>query len=193
MFTLIDPGASFNILPYGVIWLATFFEGPITLLATGAGIALGQLQPMSAYLAVVLGNLTADLGWYNLGRFGKQEWLEWVTSKLGIDPGSIKRLEQNIYKYAPRLLFLSKFAIGLPIPTLIAVGLNRVPAKRWIALLVLGELIKSILFVAAGYLWANGIQQTYGYIKIVLWAVTIILVVGTAIYFKFHKKLDCPD
>lgn len=184
-----NPGIFSGFLPYGLLWLATFLEGPFTLLAAGAGIALGQLQPIPAFLAVVTGNLTADMGWYGLGRFGKKEWLEFVSKKLGIDPRSMEQLEENIQKVAPRLLFLSKLTVGLPIPTLIAVGLNRVPIRRWIFLLVLGELLKSTVFITAGYLYAEGIQQTYGVLRTILWIVTILLIAAILIYLKFHEKV----
>jgi membrane protein DedA with SNARE-associated domain len=188
MLDFFNSAISISIWPYCILGLATFVEGPITLLAAGAGIALGKLLPLPAYLAIVAGNLSADLGWYSLGRFGKKEWIKRIALKLKIDPASIDQLGENVRKYAPRLLFLSKFAVGLPIPTLITVGLQRVAVRRWIALLVVGELIKSALLVTVGYLYAGGIQQTYGSVRIVLWAVTIILVITAAIYFKFHKK-----
>jgi hypothetical protein len=70
---------------------------------------------------------------------------------------------------------------------LIAVGLQRVALRRWIALLVAGELIKSAVFVMLGFLYAQGIQQTYGVVQIVLWTFTAALLVAGLIYFKFHK------
>ena len=179
-----------SILPYGILWLATFAEGPITLLAAGAGIAMGKLLPLPAYLAIVTGNLTADLVWYSLGRFGKTEWIQRLTAKFGIDPDSIDRLGEDVQKYAPRLVFLSKLTVGFPIPTLIAVGLRRVALRRWITFLVLGELLKSAILVALGFLYAQGIQQTYGVVQIVLWVITAVLIVAAVIYFKFHKKRD---
>ena len=177
-----------SILPYGILWLATFAEGPITLLAAGAGIAVGKLLPLPAFLAIVTGNLTADLGWYSLGRFGKPEWIERITAKFKIAPASIEELGENIRKFAPRMVFLSKMTVGLPIPTLIAVGLERVAARRWVAQLVLGELIKSAIFITLGFLYAEGIQHTYGIVQIVLWVITIALLTAGLIYFKFTNK-----
>jgi len=195
-----------SILPYGILWLATFAEGPITLLTAGAGIAMGKLLPLPAYLAIVTGNLTADLGWYSLGRFGKTEWIQRITAKLGLDPAGIARLGQDVRKYAPRLVFMSKLTVGFPIPTLIAVGLERVAPRRWIAFLVSGELIKSAILIALGFLYAQGIQQTYGVVQIVLWVVTALLIAAGFFYFKLRgkrdrgqnsseqgRKVNCPD
>ncbi|MDK2982154.1 MAG: hypothetical protein PWQ55_2501 [Chloroflexota bacterium] len=179
-----------SLLPYGILWLATFMEGPITLLAAGAGIALGRLLPLPAFLAIVTGNLTADLGWYSLGRFGKHAWIERLSVKLGLDPAGIQRLGRDVRQYAPRLVFLSKLTVGLPIPTLIAVGLERVALRRWIAALVSGELIKSAILIFVGYLYAQGIQQTYGVVQIVLWIFTALILSAVWIYFKVYRKKD---
>ncbi len=185
---LLDALAPTEILPYILLGLATFAEGPFTLLAAGAGIALGRLLPLPAFLAIVSGNLAADLGWYSLGRFGKMEWVERACQRLRIDPRGLRRLGRAIRQHAARLIFLSKFTVGLPIPTLIAVGLQRVPARRWIAFLMLGELLKSALLLGVGYLLSEGIQQTYGAVRAALWALTILIAGGAALYFKLRKK-----
>ena len=83
------------------------------------------------------------MGWYGIGRLGKLEWLEKIYPKLQIDPDKVDQLGLDIQKYAPRMLFLSKLTVGFPIPTLIAVGLKRVPIKRWLVMLLFGELIKT--------------------------------------------------
>ena len=181
-------------MPYCILWLATFVEGPITLLAAGAGVAIGKLLLLPAYLTVVIGNLTADLGWYGLGRFGKLEWLERIGRAFGIERRSVDKLEEDVKQYAPRMIFLSKLTVGLPIPTLIAIGLNRISIKRWGGLWILSELIKSALFVMAGYLYAGSIQNTYGYVRIALWVVTIALILGITFFFRLNdrkKKANC--
>jgi membrane protein DedA with SNARE-associated domain len=188
MLNILDAITPTNILPYCILGVATFAEGPITLLAAGAGIAVGKLLPLPAYLSIVIGNLSADLAWYSLGRFGKPEWIERITRKFGINPRIIRQVSKGVQKYAPRLVFLSKMTVGFPIPTLIAVGLNRVTVKRWILPLVLGELIKSALLVTVGFLFAQGIEQTYGVVRIVLWSLTAMIIAVLFIYLKFHKK-----
>ncbi len=179
-----------SILPYFAIGLAALVEGPITILATGAGISMGTLHPIPAYLSVVVGNLIADLGWYGLGRFGKVEWLNRIGPKFGVKAEDVERLRNSIQEQAPRMIFLSKFSIGLPIPTLIAVGMNRIPKRRWMFLWLLGEMLKSAIFITIGFYFAAGIQKAYGGIQIVLWVITIILVAAVFIFFnrKARKK-----
>jgi len=87
MLEIPDYPISNSILPYCLLGLAAMVEGPITLLAGGAATAVGLLLPLPAYLSVVTGNLTADMGWYGLGR---------VCAKVGIDSRCIEQLKENV-------------------------------------------------------------------------------------------------
>jgi membrane protein DedA with SNARE-associated domain len=85
-------------------------------------------------------------------------------------------------------LFLSKLTVGFPIPTLIAVGLKRVPIKRWLVMLLFGELIKTTVLISVGYLYAKAIQQASSEIQAVLWGVTIVVIAGIAIWIKRTRR-----
>jgi membrane protein DedA with SNARE-associated domain len=175
-------------LPYLLVGLAAVLEGPFTLLATGALASNGLLLPLPAFLSVVTGNLVADMGWYGIGRLGKLEWLDKVYPKFRIGQEKVDQLGLDIQKYAPRMLFLSKLTVGFPIPTLIAVGLNRIPIRRWLVMLLLGEVIKTTVLISLGYLYAKAIQQTSNEVQAILWGVTILAILGIVIWFKRKKR-----
>jgi membrane protein DedA with SNARE-associated domain len=187
-FDLIFPPA-LAFLPYCILGLLAMTEGPIATLMGGAATSSGLLLPLPVYFSVVLGNLTADMGWYGLGRFSKLEWITRLCQRLGIDPDRIERMERGIQRHAPRLLFLAKLTVGFPIPTLVATGLSRVPVRRWVGMLILGELIKSAVLVSAGYLYGQAIQQASTGVQVILWSVTGVMCVSGLIWFKRrHKK-----
>jgi membrane protein DedA with SNARE-associated domain len=177
-----------SIFPYCILLVATMIEGPITLFIGGVAISSGLLQPIPVYLAVVTGNLIGDSFWYGLGRFAKIEWIARIGTKFGFNLQKIRQLQQGIQKLAPKLIFCAKFTVGLPIPTLIAVGLSRVAPNRWVGALVVGELIKSAVFVYAGYLYTTAIQQVSTGIQIILWGMTTVVVLGGIVWFKLRKK-----
>lgn len=178
-----------SFLPYCLVGLAAFLEGPITILTTGAAVSLGKLQALPALFALIIGNLTADFGWYSLGRFSRLEWLERLCIKAGIDLDDIKELEKNIHQHAPHLLFLSKLTVGLPIPTLITIGLHRVEISIWIGWLVLGELIKTSILAAIGFLFASGVQKVFNSVETVMFIITItILLISISIFYSRHHK-----
>jgi membrane protein DedA with SNARE-associated domain len=172
------------ILPYLLIGLAATLEGPITLMATGVFASSGILLPLPAIVSVVVGNLAADMGWYGLGRLGKLEWLTRLGPKFTSLQAQARSLETQVQKYAPQLLLLSKLTVGLPIPTLIATGLSRVPVRRWVLHLVLGEMLKSTVLVGVGYLFASAIQQASSGVQVFLWGVTAIMLISITIFMK---------
>ena len=172
------------ILPYLLIGLAATLEGPITLMATGVFASSGILLPLPAIVSVVVGNLVADMGWYGLGRLGKLEWLARLGPKFTGLQAQAQSLETQVQKYAPRLLLLSKLTVGLPIPTLIATGLSRVPVRRWVLHLILGEILKSTVLVGVGYLFASAIQQASSGVQVFLWVITAIMLISITIFMK---------
>lgn len=177
-----------NILLYIMLGLLSMAEGPVATLAGGAATSKGLLLPVPAYLSVVVGNLTADMGWYALGRFSKPEWLTRFVQKRGVDTRRIDRLVREIRLHAPRLLFFSKLTVGFPIPTLVATGLSRVPVRRWVAMLVLGELIKSAVLVSIGYLYARAVMRASHGVQMVLWGITAGVVAAGFIWYKRQKN-----
>lgn len=180
--------STYAFLAYLVLGLAAMVEGPLSLLAGGAAASSGLLLPVPVFIAVVMGNLTADMGWYALGRFGRVEWLEKACSHFGVDLNRIRRIQAGIQHYAPRLIFFSKLTVGLPIPTLVATGLSRVPPRRWIGMLVLGEMIKSAVFVTAGFFYARMIGQASAVLQAVLWSMTALIAVASLVWYRRHQS-----
>ena len=173
---------------YGILYLLTMVEGPIATLVGGALTANGLLLPIPVYFSVVLGNLTADLCWYTLGRFGKSAWITRFFSEGSTGTDKIGQLTKDIQVHAPRLLFLSKFTTGFPVPTLIATGMGRVAVHRWFGWLLLGELIKSAILVSLGYFFSTTVGQTQGIVQTALWMMTGLLLLAGFAWFKLHKR-----
>ena len=180
--------SSYSILPYCLLFLVTFVEGPIATLVGGSLASTGFFQPLPVYFSVVLANLTADLCWYSLGRFCKVEWIKGIIKKMGINPCRIDDLAANIQRNAPKLLFLTKFSTGFPIPTLIATGLGKVPIHNWIGALIGGELIKSAILVGVGYSFSKTLQKTSGTVQITIWIITALLVVAGLFWRMWNKR-----
>ncbi len=83
MFNLLNTAQPDHILPYCLIALASLLEGPMTILIAGAGISLGKLLPLPAYLAVVGGNLIAD--WAGMAWDCSASWIGWNGSARNLE------------------------------------------------------------------------------------------------------------
>ena len=169
---------------YLLFELSALVEGPLTILTSGAGIAQGLLQPVPIFAAVVAGNLFGDIGWYSLGRFARPEWIDKIASRLGVSTEKVAGLRDIVRSHTARIIFLAKFSAGLSIPTLIAVGLSRVPKRQWAAAWLCGEMIKSVLIMLAGYFFGAAVSTVSGTVQTVIWSVTGVLAAAGLVWYK---------
>jgi membrane-associated protein len=136
---------------YLIIALLVAIEGPIVTLLGAAASASGYLKTSLVLAAAATGNLTADMVWYRLGYAGKMEWLLPYQRWLGIKPRQMTHLVDQMHKHASKILFFAKLSSGFMIPSLLAAGVAKVPMKKWLPMLLFGEMIWTGMLVFIGY------------------------------------------
>ncbi len=136
---------------YLIIALLVAVEGPIVTLLGAAASASGHLKTGLVLAAAAGGNLTADIVWYRLGYAGKLEWLQPYQRWLGIKPRQMSKLIEGMHQHASKILFFAKLSSGLMIPSLLAAGIAKVPLKKWLPILFLGEMLWTGALVIIGY------------------------------------------
>jgi membrane protein DedA with SNARE-associated domain len=157
-------------------------EGPIATLAAAVASATGYLDPKLVFVSASIGNMSADILWYSFGYLGKIELLGRYSGLLGIKQDTILRLKQGIHDHVGKFLFVAKLTLGLIVPTLIAAGMARVPWRRWIGLLFLGEGIWTGSLVLAGYYYGQYIMTIEKGLRWVSIGSTIVLVIIFGIF-----------
>lgn len=173
-----------SFLPYLAVGLTTLLEGLLSNLAAGITISGVFLSPIPIFVAIVIGNLMADMVWYNLGRYFQLERIKRLAHRLKLDLQLIDDIALEIRQHAPRFLFMAKLTIGLPVPSLIATGLSKVPVRRWIGMLVLAELIRSSVFVTLVFLYASAIDRASREMQSILLTMTFFVVIAGLIWWK---------
>lgn len=136
---------------YLIIALLVAVEGPIVTLLGAAASASGYLKTGLVLAAAASGNLTADMVWYRLGYAGKLEWLLPYQRWLGIKPKQMTHLVDEMHKHASKILFFAKLSSGFMIPSLLAAGVAKVPMRKWLPTLLIGETIWTGALVLIGY------------------------------------------
>jgi membrane protein DedA with SNARE-associated domain len=136
---------------YLLLALLVMVEGPVATLAGAVAASSGFMSPEGVFLAAASGNLFADSLWYSLGYLGKIEWLERYGRWIGVTHTMLNRLVKDIENHAAKVLFIAKLTLGFSIPTLVATGLAKVPVRRWLPWLALGETIWTGGLVFLGY------------------------------------------
>ena len=144
---------------YVLLALLVATEGPVSTLLGAAAAAAGILDIRFVFISAFLGNVLGDCLWYSVGYVNNLQSIYRRGRWLGLQRHHLDRLESEMHTHATKLIALSKLAIGLIIPTLIAAGLARVPWKRWFPLVLTIEIFWTILMVNLGYHSAGLITQ----------------------------------
>ena len=177
-----------SILPYLAMGITNLLEGLFSTLAGGIAISGMYLCPIPVFVVLVTGNLLADMAWYNLGRYSQLDWIKRLGPRFGVNLKIIDEMKLEIQKHAPRFLFLAKLTFGLPVPSLIATGLSKVPVRRWIGMLVLAELIRTTVFVTLVFLYASAIERASSEMQALLLTMTVFVVIAGIFWWKKRSR-----
>lgn len=164
---------------YLVLALLIVVQGPLMTLLGAAAAATGLLQLHLVFLAGAIGNLTADSLWYLVGRAGKPHWLLRLTrpEKRPLVAQRIEALSAGMQANATRLVLIAKLSVGFVVPTLIAVGLARIPWKRWFPMAFLGETLWTGGLALLGYFAAATLTQLSANVRLFSLGVSALFVI----------------
>jgi len=132
-------------------------EGPVASLTSGFLLKFGQVRFLPVYLVLVGGDLTADIVWYCLGRFGTRTVLLRYGRLFNITPEAMETVSRRFNRYNERILLISKLTMGFgfAIVTLMVAGMSRVPFKNFFILNLIGGLIWTLFLLGVGHTFGN--------------------------------------
>lgn len=130
---------------------------PPMLLAAGALVAAGQLNPVPAVGMTAAAAFLADSIWFYLGRKGSGRALHWLSRWSFSRNASSAQAEAVVARYGLLALVIAKFLPGTVMPTLAgALGMN---TRRFLLFDGLASLVYGSCYITAGFLFHNQIQQ----------------------------------
>ncbi len=158
------------------------------LVAAGALVGTGHMNPWTALAATVFATLLADGVWYELGRRRGRQVLDWLC-RIALEPSScVRRTEAFFAEHGARSLVLAKFVPGLstiapPLAGVVGLGLP---------LFLLYDGIGAMIWVGSGlglgYAFSNQFEAALAYAEQVAPTVTIGMIATLMLYLA-HKLL----
>lgn len=173
---------------YLLLAVVVMVEGPVATLAGAFAASQGLMKPGLVFLSAACGNLLGDSLWYTLGYLGKMEWVEKYGGMAGLKNKAIQRLQNDIKKNAPKLLFIAKLTLGFTIPTLVATGLSRVPIRRWLPFLVFAETIWTGSLVLLGFHFGEYLKRLQRGVEIFTFAGSLVFIALVIAYLARHRQ-----
>lgn len=175
---------------YVLLSLLVLLEGPMATLIGAAAAATGLMRVWLVFVVASGTNLLADVLWYSIGSSGK---LEWVRRRTRMSESQMDELQHGVSENAVKMLLAAKLSVGFSVPTLIAVGLARVPWRRWLPAVFLGESLFTGFLVLVGYYAAELIKQVEQGIYYLGLAISLvfIIMIGLAVW-RFVRRTKQP-
>jgi membrane protein DedA with SNARE-associated domain len=140
---------------YGLIavFLGTFFEGEIVVIAGGL-LARLEFLPLSAvFITAFVATFFGDQFFFFLGRKKGTAFLEKRGRRHW--KARAEKVHDLIHEHHYKILFGYRFLYGLRIPTLFALGTSELSTKKFVWINLANSLIWSTLFVLGGYFFGD--------------------------------------
>ena len=147
----------FLVYKYPIVFLLALVEGPVIMTLAGFMLRLGYADFWPLYLTLMAGDLVADSLWYGLGYYFAHPLVKKFGRFIDVSEELLVKTTALFQKYPNKILFLSKITMGLgfAMVVLIAAGLSRVPFKKYITFLAIGQIFWTALLMSIGYFFGN--------------------------------------
>ena len=143
---------------YYAVFVGTFFEGELIMLAAGMAACAGILTLPGIILAGMAGIFASDTFCFLLGRLAGRRLKGWFP-RLHARMGGVFRL---IERHDEKLIIYFQFFPGLCTVTPIAFGLSQISVARFMALDLVGNALWTLVFSLGGYAFGSAFVQLVG-------------------------------
>ncbi|GBE03415.1 hypothetical protein BMS3Abin09_00330 [bacterium BMS3Abin09] len=142
---------------YPAIFIGSFFEGPVVMIAAGFLFKLGYFKLVPAFFLLLCGDLAADFSWYGVGYFGTYRLVQKYGRFFDISDKTIDTVRIMFRKHEEKILIISKVTMGFgfALAVLITAGMVRVPLEKYAIYNVIGGLIWTAFLMTIGYFFGN--------------------------------------
>lgn len=177
---------------YVLLFLGCIAEGPVMMLSAGFLYHLGQFDFWPMYFTLVLGDFTADIIWYSLGRYGTRATIFRYGHFFGLDQTSLEKVEGWFRKYHQKIIIISKLTtgFGFAVVILMVAGMFKVPFKHYVVLTLTGGFVWTAMLLTVGYFFGNIFLLIPGPLKIIFLCIMLVLFVfGIKILNNYLKNV----
>jgi len=151
---------------YLIIYPLTIFEGPLVTILVGYLTAHGDFEFFTAYVVLILGDLSGDALYYALGRAAHYpsiiRWRNW----FGLSDERIRAIQERFGTVTGKTILLGKVLHGFGTAILISAGLTKMPFRQFIAYNALGTIPKTLLFLLVGFFFGAAYETINHYLRL---------------------------
>lgn len=187
---LIQLSQNHSYIVYAIIIILACAEGPILSMIFGVLIKLGYFGFIPVYIALMLGDVIGDSGWYYVGRRYGHGFIKRFGKYFSVTEGGVEKMTKIFHTYKHPILFVSKISngFGFSLVTLITAGMVKIPFGKYLFTNLLGQFVWSGILLGVGYFFSNLYIQVDTWMSrvgiIALFVALVVLFVGFTKYLK---------
>jgi membrane protein DedA with SNARE-associated domain len=166
----------------------------VPIVAAGWAAAQGNLDPWLALGSCFIGAVVGDVIMYGIGRrFGRRllQKRAWFASML--TPEKEHKIEEMFRHHGLKVLFVSRFLVGVRSPIYITAGILKVPFKRFVLVDTFCAAVMITVFYGLAYKYsesiARWIRQAELAVTITIGVLAIIALVG----YRYYRKRKAAE
>lgn len=176
---------------YLMIFIAMILGGPVFVSAAAFASALGFFNVYIIFLLSLVGELVVDALFYLIGYIGRLGLIEKYGHYLGLPPARVIKLEELLAEHTWKTLVTIKLSPLLPMPGFMLVGAIKMPLKRFIFIMSVIGLPKSLFFTILGFYFGkayNTFAKYYDYGSYFIIFFIILFILINYLYRRFSRN-----
>jgi len=175
---------------YPIIFLGLVIEGPTIIAASSFAATLGYFNLQTIFILAILGDLVGDFIWYSLGYFTRRTVIKKYGRFFGASEARMEKIKYLLEKHPKKILFAIKLSPLMPVPGLMLAGSSKMSLKKFVPIIALIILPKTILFMCVGYFFGRFYAKISIYLNGGLYALGLTFLAIFLIQYIYKKSAD---
>ena len=174
---------------YSLMFIGMLVEGPVITAAGAFLAALGFFNVWAVFGLSLLGNLIPDAGYYALGYWGREQFIDKYGRYFGFTRKKVRNLEALIHKNAVKALIAIKLIPLLATPGLVAAGASKMKLNKYAFWSLVITVPSSLFYLILGYYFGAAYDRINHYLNIGAYLIAIIIAIMLLIFY-FERKVS---
>lgn len=160
---------------YWLMFLLMCFEGPVVIAAAAFAASFGIFNIYVVILIGIFGDLIPDLFYFYGGRFGGKAILK-KEHFLGVKKEKIVEWSDKLHDHFKKSIIIMKLTPLITLPGLIALGMSKISAKKFISYNLLIIIPKVLISVLIGFYFGKAFEKISTYMAIGQWVIVVFII-----------------
>jgi membrane protein DedA with SNARE-associated domain len=148
-----------------------------------------KLNPWLAIGSCFIGAILGDIVMYGIGRkFGRRLLERRAFFASFLTPEKERHIEEMFQKHGLKVLFVSRFLVGIRSPIYITAGILKVPFRRFIITDMFCAAVMITSFFSLAYFFSNSVLKYINDAERAITVAVVLVAIGLLIGYRCYRK-----